>query len=159
MTAPGAYAADLRGIPLRALETAILSGQERIASRAAVPAPDLSTLASYYATTFGPQAKHWVADSYHSQTSQGKRLQAARRPGRLVKHSHVPPLAAPSKGLTDEFLAHVAAAYSAAVASGKQPGPELARQADRPVKTVHRWIYTARKRGIMQAGRPGSVQS
>jgi hypothetical protein len=131
-----------------------------IASRATVPAPDLATLVSYYATTFGSQAKHWVADSYHSQTPQGQRLQVPRRSGTPVKRSHVPPLAAPSKdGLTDYFLRHVAAAYSAAVASGKQPGPELARQADRPVKTVHRWIYTARKRGIMQAGRPGSVQS
>lgn len=104
-------ASDLRGIPLRSLETAILAaGQEHIASRAGVVAPDLGTLASYYATTFGPKANNWVADSYRSQMPQGQGLRALRRPGTQVKRSHVPPLSPPSTGLTEDFLKHVAAA-------------------------------------------------
>jgi 8-oxo-dGTP pyrophosphatase MutT (NUDIX family) len=65
----------------------------------------------------------------------------------------VPPLTAPDSGLTDEFLRHVAAAYVAAVKAGLNPAPELARQTGRPVRTVHRWIYIARKRGLLPPSR------
>ena len=147
-------AADLRNIPLRALETEILAngGQQWMSAHAEILAPDLATLARYYATTFGRRGSdNWVAQSFIAQTPDG----AALRPPQAdspepVRHSPVPPLAAPGmEGLTDEFLAHVAGAYRAAVASRKQPGPELARQAGVPVRTVHRWVYIARQRGII----------
>lgn len=146
-------AADLRNIPLRALETEILGngGLEIMTTHARLPGPDLATLASYYATTFGSAARRtWVTDSFHAQLPGGEDVRAPRQdPAAPVRHKPVPPLSAPDEGLTDEFLTHVAAAYRAAVASRKRPGPELASQADVPVRTVHRWVYLARMRGLL----------
>jgi 8-oxo-dGTP pyrophosphatase MutT (NUDIX family) len=147
-------AADLRSMPLRAFETEILAngGQQWMSAHADLPAPDLGTLASYYATTFGRRAPHnWVVDSFTAQTPQGASVRARRQePSEPMTHSPVAPLSAPGPdGLSDEFLRHVAAAYRAAVASRKQPGPELASQAGVPVRTVHRWVYIARQRGLL----------
>jgi 8-oxo-dGTP pyrophosphatase MutT (NUDIX family) len=146
-------AADLRNIPLRALETEILSngGLSTMTAHARLPGPDLSTLASYYATSFGPAARRtWVTESFRAQLPGGEEIRAPRqRPAAPVTHKPVPPLSAPDEGLTDEFLTHVAAAYRVAVASRKRPGPELAGQAGVPVRTVHRWIYLARLRGLL----------
>jgi 8-oxo-dGTP diphosphatase len=147
-------AADLRNIPLRALETEILAngGQKWMAAHAEIIAPDLGTLASYYATTFGRHApRNWVVDSFAAQTLQGASARASRQdPAEPITHNPVPPLSAPGpEGLTDEFLRHVAAAYRVAVASRKQSGAELAAQAGVPVRTVHRWVYLARQRGFL----------
>lgn len=60
-------------------------------------------------------------------------------------------------GLTDEFLARVARAYASAVARGEQPNASIRDQVGAPLKTVQRWVYTARQRGIMPAGRKGAV--
>ena len=157
-------AADLRNIPLRALETEILAdgGQDVLTNHARLPGPDLATLASYYATTFGLNARRtWVTDSFWAQMPGGEEVHAPRGMRvAAITHKPVPPLSAPSEGLTDEFLTHVAAAYRAAVASRKQPGPELANQAGVPVRTVHRWVYTARMRGfIPPAGRNRSART
>lgn len=65
-----------------------------------------------------------------------------------------PPLSRPVDGITDDFLRQVARAYSFAAREGR-PAPTLAEQAGVPVQTVRRWIYQARKRGIIPPGRPG----
>ena len=65
--------------------------------------------------------------------------------------------AGPSQGLTDAFLHDVARAYSAAVARGERPNVAISDQTDYPLKSVQRWVYTARQRGIMPAGRRGRV--
>jgi 8-oxo-dGTP pyrophosphatase MutT (NUDIX family) len=149
-------AADLRRVPLAAIETVVLAddGTNVIASKARFPAPDLSTLASHFATSFGSQAEHWVADSFRAQLPGGESVRApkAEQP-RPAERPQVAPLSAPEHGLTDEFLRHVAAAYVAAVEAGRNPAPELAAQSERPVRTVHRWIYLARKRGLLPPGR------
>jgi 8-oxo-dGTP pyrophosphatase MutT (NUDIX family) len=147
-------AADLRNIPLRAIETEVLAngGQQWMSAHAEIVAPDLGTLASYYATTFGRRAPdNWVVGSFAAQTPQGASIRAPRQePSEPMTHSPVAPLTTPGPdGLTDDFLRHVAAAYRAAVVSRKQPGPELAAQASVPVRTVHRWVYIARQRGIL----------
>lgn len=148
-------AADLRRLPLAAIETVALAdgGGNVIASKARLPGADLSTLASHCATSFGT-AEHWVADSFRAQLPGGASLHVpkAKQP-RRPKRAGVAPLPPPEHGLTDEFLRHVAAAYVAAVGAGRNPAPELAAQSGRPVRTVHRWIYTARKRGLLPAGR------
>jgi hypothetical protein len=154
-------AADLRRLPLAAVETVVLAdgGDNVIASRARIPAPDLSTLASYYAASFGT-ADDWVADSFRAQLPDGASLRVPKAPAdKPVKRPDVGPLSAPEHGLTDEFLRHVAAAYVAAVEAGKSPAPELARQCGRPARTVHRWVYIARQRGFLPPGRPRSAAS
>jgi hypothetical protein len=149
-------AADLRRLPLSALETVVLSdgGSGVIAASAKFPAPDLATLASYFSTSFGSRApKHWVTESFRAQLPGGEDLRAPRQdPPSPADRPDVPPLSAPENGLTDDFLGHVAAAYVAAVQGGLNPAPELAQQAGRPVRTVHRWIYLARKRGMLPPG-------
>ncbi|WP_146231841.1 hypothetical protein [Lentzea atacamensis] len=63
----------------------------------------------------------------------------------------------PTRGLTDEFLRSVKRAYEAAVARGERPNAAISNQLGIPLKTVQRWVYTARQRGIMQpAGRQGA---
>jgi hypothetical protein len=62
----------------------------------------------------------------------------------------LPRLSAPENGLTDEFLREVAKAYDAAVAHRMPPGEALAELAGVSPRTVHRWVYTARKRGLME---------
>jgi 8-oxo-dGTP pyrophosphatase MutT (NUDIX family) len=151
-------AADLRRLPLTALETVILAddGSSMIAAKATIPGPDLATLASYFASSFGSVGEHhWVAESLWAQLPDGENLRVSRLQERSpVVRPDVPPLAAPEEGLTDDFLRHVAAAYVAAVTAGLNPAPELARQTGRPARTVHRWIYIARQRGLLPpAGR------
>jgi hypothetical protein len=68
------------------------------------------------------------------------------------------PSGSPPNGLTDVFLQDVAKAYAAAVARRERPNVALAKQTGAPVKTVQRWVYTARQRGFMprgSRGRPG----
>lgn len=64
----------------------------------------------------------------------------------------------PTNGLTDTFLRSVKRAYDAAVARGERPNASIRDQLDGvSLKTVQRWVYTARQRGIMlPAGRPGT---
>ena len=70
----------------------------------------------------------------------------------------MPPLRAPAGGrLTDEFLRDVHRAYTAAVARGEWPAPALAEQAGVSLHAVRKWVYTARRRGIMPPGRQGVV--
>ena len=65
--------------------------------------------------------------------------------------------ASPADGLTDEFLGQVAAAYRAAVARGERPNKALAEQSGYPPRTAERWVYLARKKGLLAPTRPGSV--
>jgi hypothetical protein len=59
----------------------------------------------------------------------------------------------PTDGLTDEWYRRLALAYDRVVAEGKHPGPALkAETGIESVKTVHRWIYQARKLGFMPPG-------
>jgi len=63
----------------------------------------------------------------------------------------VPRLQRPTHGLTDGFLRHVADAYAQARRDRKHPAQELARQVGDGAteRTIHKWVYVARKRGIM----------
>lgn len=63
--------------------------------------------------------------------------------------------AGPTEGLTDDFLRDVARAYTAAVLRGERPNVAIAAQTGYPLKTVQRWVYTARLRRIMPRGQQG----
>ena len=84
----------MRNIPLRALETEILGngGLAIMTAHARLPGPDLATLASYYATTFGPAARRtWVTDSFHAQLPGGEDVRALRQaPSAPVRHQTAP---------------------------------------------------------------------
>jgi hypothetical protein len=147
-------ARDLRELPLAAIEALILSGHEYLAARAAVPGPDLGTLASNYNATFGPKATGWVVESMRDPAANRK---LRKRPPKAAEPPLVAPLDRPAR-LDDAFLRHVADAYVDAIRRGAaSPAAMLARQATVPVRTVHRWIYLARKAGHLPPGSQGRI--
>lgn len=69
--------------------------------------------------------------------------------------TQAPVIQAPQGRITDDFLKDIADAYRWSVGMEESPAPAIAKQADVPVRTVHRWIYEARKRGILPPARTG----
>jgi hypothetical protein len=145
---------DLRELPLAAIEALILSQPEGLTARVNQPGPDLGTLASNYCTGFGPKAKDWVAESMRDPKENRKLRQ---RPPGTAEPPPVAPLDRPDR-LDDAFLRHVADAYVDAIRRGaKSPAATLVRHAVVPVRTVHRWIYLARKAGHLPPGSQGRI--
>lgn len=168
---------DIRDLPLAAIEAVINDEMaDAVRRRIDIPSPDLATLASYYVTTFGNysrqiEGRNWVVISFASQVSDEERrraglpkISAAPKHGRDVDVREIDPefrldqSARPSDGLTNQFLELVARAYRAAMLRGERPNVAISKQLNYPLKTVQRWVYTARQRGIMgpgSKGRPG----
>lgn len=173
--------ADLREFDLSVVEEIASSRMPHISTRDEA-GPDLRTLASSYNTRYGPGvyagrgcetcdaplrggsprsierwSNDWVALSWFAQRGGERRIARPKpkphKDAPAFKPRKVPPLQRPTSGLTDEFLSHVRDAYEQAVAEGKAPAPELARQMGEPdaVRTVHKWVSVARspQRGIM----------
>lgn len=67
----------------------------------------------------------------------------------------IPEIKPPSGRLTDEFLGDVAEAYRWLTDAKRPPAPAISEMSGVPVRTVHRWIYEARKRGILPPARAG----
>jgi hypothetical protein len=67
----------------------------------------------------------------------------------------------PTDGLTDDFLSQLKRAYLAALSRKEHPNASIKEQLGGDpmkvsLKTVQRWVYTARQRGIMDpAPKPG----
>jgi hypothetical protein len=147
-------ARDLRELPLAAIEALILSQPEGLKTRLNVPGPDLGTLASNYAAVFGPRANGWVAESMRDPAAN--RSLRKRQP-KTAEPPPVPPLDRPER-IDDAFLRHVADAYADAIRRGaKSPAVTMATESRLPVRTVHRWIYLARKAGHLPPGSQGRV--
>jgi hypothetical protein len=147
-------ARDLRELPLAAIEALILSRPEGLTARFNVPGPDLGTLASNYCTVFGPKVSHWVAESMRDPAAN-RRLRV-RQP-KAAEPAPVAPLGHPER-IDDAFLQHVADAYADAIRRGaKSPAVAIARESSLSVRTVHRWIYLARKAGHLPPGSQGRV--
>jgi hypothetical protein len=129
------------------------------AARMQAAGPDLSRLASHFATGFGSQARHWVADSLRAQYDDSDVPQAPMARERRSGEEEQPlRLSPPEDGrLTDDFLRQVADAYHRAIQRQIPPAAALADQAGVSPRTVHRWVYTARKRGILPATRRGRI--
>jgi hypothetical protein len=66
-------------------------------------------------------------------------------------------LQAPTGNLTDDFLEQLAAAYTELIAYKQPPAPAIAEQTESPIRTVHRWVAEARKRGKLPPGKKGRV--
>lgn len=150
-------------------------------------AVDLATMASAYATSYGgspmpPSLREqydalgipdqvrvdWLAMAYVA--SMDPEAREALGYGDLVRpERHQPARAARSDrayrlttgpgpdGLSDAFLRRVARAYAAALRRGERPNVAMASDSGYSVKTVQRWVYLARQRGIMPKGRKGAA--
>lgn len=128
---------------------------------------DLSTMATYYSTTFGRQAdptRDWVAQAYavakgdeRFKRPKRKLSKASRRPDyRLAER--------PGRRLDDGFLDRLATAYGSALARGsRKPAVEIAEDVSAAVggpvseRTVQGWIAQARKRGFLTPGEQGRI--
>jgi hypothetical protein len=67
------------------------------------------------------------------------------------------PLARPDGRDPDGFYARVADAYREYAPHTRAAAAAIAREADVPVTTVHRWIGEARRRGFLPPGRKGKA--
>jgi hypothetical protein len=105
--------------------------------------------------------QHWVAESWLAQVPGTgiKQVRMPRTPRPLAIEAEELPVIEPPAGrrITDDFLQTVAHAYAIAARKGLRPAPAIAEQAGVSPRAVHKWIYTARKRGIMPPGTRGRV--
>jgi len=105
--------------------------------------------------------QNWVAESWFAQLpDSGVRQAPMPRPPRSLdaEFEELPAIEPPAgRRMTDEFLHTVARAYAIAALKGLPPAPTIAAQAGVSSRAVHKWIYTARKRGIMSPGTRGRV--
>lgn len=62
-----------------------------------------------------------------------------------------------TRAYPDEFYREVADRYHYATWYGQRPAADIAEVNDVPVKTVHRWIAEARKRGYLPPGQRGKA--
>lgn len=171
--------AGLRSIPFARIETLINAHRDAVVRGMRQPGPDLATLASYFRTSFGNverqivNDRNWVVTSFAAQYPQSSlddaglpritRPRRQRRPWQVVSEEKDFRLTrGPDDGLTDEFLRNVARAYAAAVARGESPNKAIAEQVGygaNSTRSVERWVYLARQRGIMPRGKKGQVGS
>jgi hypothetical protein len=182
-------AQDLVAIPLGSIEAQVNAYfADAVRHDIGRPAPDLSTLASYFNRGLGGRGPtvravlggNWVvaglaAQNYVPADKRSTELSSVMNGEELrvtlmrVGAQDLPPAKEwsaveeaerefrlterPQDGLTDEFLRSVARAYNAAVARGERPNASIREQLDVPLKTVQRWVYTARQRSIMEPSR------
>lgn len=59
--------------------------------------------------------------------------------------------------LTDGYLARIAAEYVELTRARRHPAVVIAERRGTPVRTVHRWIAEARKRGLLAPTTRGRV--
>jgi hypothetical protein len=105
--------------------------------------------------------QHWVAESWLAQYEDSGIRQIEPREPRQWRdpQSEELPVIEPPAGrrMTDDFLQTVAHAYALAVAKGLPPAPTIGARTNTSNRTVHKWIRTARQRGIMPPGTRGRV--
>lgn len=118
---------------------AFLSGGE-------APAPVLEDLDEYFKATEADVSLHFNNLPSQMFVSDG----ADDHPG-----GRVPRIQPPDGRLTDDFLRDVADAYRWLTDAKLAPAPAIAEMAGVPVRTVHRWVYEARKRQILPPARTG----
>lgn len=130
-------AAELRALPLAKIRSLAADGPAagRPLNDAEVnPATRVSkALEAAFATSRGAE-QPWGADTSTRLTAES-----------------------PKAGLTDDFLTEVATAYRAAIARDERPNKALSEQSGYPIRTVERWVYLARKKGVLPPTKPGSV--
>lgn len=112
--------------------------------------------------------QNWVAASYFAQLPDDvfpqlpariRQFPMPSKPKPPAEEVEELPALEPPAGhrMTDGFLRDVARAYAIAARKGIPPAPAIAEGAGVTARAVHKWIYTARKRGIMPPGTRGRV--
>ena len=180
-------AAVLGRIPVSALE-AFVNGdkptRERLASHLELSSPlggpargsNVAVLVSHYDTHFGPAADpatNWVALAQLSTHPQlidketgkkvdnlfriKKRRRSKRREAQLDADYRLTSPPGPD-GLSDEFLARVGRAYVAASLRGEPPNKTIAADVHTSPRSVERWVYEARRRGVMPPARAAGAR-
>jgi hypothetical protein len=143
---------------------AVLDARRALVAPVGGPADgsNVAVLASHYATTYGrtDPTTNWCAAAqaatYDDAPRKVRRRAAPAAPRAEIDrdyHLDGPPGA---DGLTLNFLTRVARAYVAALARGEAPNQTIARDVTTSPRTVERWVYVARQRGIMPPGRKGA---
>jgi hypothetical protein len=74
---------------------------------------------------------------------------------KAYRHKPHEPLTRPDGSNPDAFYQQVAEAYRDVIQDHRNVAVVLAKEADVPVGTVHRWIVEARRRGFLPAARVG----
>lgn len=149
----------LRRLDLAGINAFVMAEAGHLRRRSKVGGPDLSTLASHYATIWSDKVRNnWVADAWRSQYPGQEHLVVKRAPMRSEDELREPlPVEAPRDGLTDDFLRSVAERYLWEVANRRRPAPAIAGQAGVSVRTAQSWFAKARKRGLLGPTTPGKV--
>lgn len=112
--------------------------------------------------------QNWVAESFFAQMpddafpylpSRIRQVPMPRKPRPIDEAAEELPVIEPPAGrrMTDDFLRDVVRAYAIAARKGLRPAPTIAEATGVSDRAVHKWIYTARKRGIMPPGTRGRV--
>ncbi|MGW7301396.1 hypothetical protein [Streptomyces sp. NPDC054829] len=137
-----------RRVPLNELEKYFLIRQVRdiLGKRSEVEPPSLDTLPEYFAAT---------KDESHFAAYEESGLLLSDGTAEGYPPGKFPQVKAPEGRLTDDFLRDVAEAYRWLTDAKRPPAPAIASMAGVPVRTVHRWIYEARKREILPPARTG----
>lgn len=128
------------------MRDAFTAGTKAFPAHADIKPPSLDALDEYFEATAD------IAVMYFNPMRSGMLVSDGAEglpPGRIP---HIKP---PEGRLTDDFLNDVAEAYRWFTETGSPPAPAIAQIADVPVRTVHRWVYEARKRGILPPARTG----
>ncbi|MFD6972196.1 hypothetical protein [Streptomyces sp. NPDC059949] len=136
-----------RRIPFSVVENLLArtNARDMLTRDCDVPAPSLETLAQFFEAT--GDLPSWTYTTT-SDTVVSNEL-GGDPPGKF------PRVTAPEGRLTDDFLKEVADAYRWFTAAKQAPAPAIAQMASVPVRTVHRWVYEARKRDILPPARSG----
>lgn len=153
-------------------EADLMAGLEQCISAA----NGLGVLASQFSTGHGKAARKyigsdWTIMAWYAQYSSDalkergldhlKRPQRTKAPGKRPQQSdsEYRLTSGPGvDGLSDAFLGRVKQAYNAAVARGDHaPNKTISADCNHPYRTVTRWVYEARKRGVMPPAARGVV--
>ena len=142
-----------RRVPFSAIEVLITSPGiwEVLTAPCDVPPPSPGTLEEYFAATedfakIGASRLHGVIPDADTYVGDGT-------PGFPARE--LPRIKPPEGRLSDEFLGSVADAYRWFTEAKRAPAPAISEMSGVPVRTVHRWIYEARKRGFLPPARQG----
>lgn len=152
----------LRKLPLDVIEAVANEDDGAdVESRMRHPGPLLGVAASHLATSWGtrqgePHRPDWTADMFWSQVegSGVPRAKRAATPERVEGEVPAKLTTPPDGRYSDEWFRSLARSYNWALLQwrtrgGDPPARELAQQAGVSVKTVHSWVYRARKAGFL----------
>jgi hypothetical protein len=137
-------AATLRTIPVSRIEAML--NQHGIGERLATDQAPGSQWQSSWREEF-EQINH-ALDRYLSDSSPPSSPPAGAEPARE-------PLSRPDGSDPEGFYRRVAETYSAIVQHTSRPAKVMAEEAGVPVASVHRWIFEARRRGLLPPARQG----